>query len=385
LFGVKNSRKARLGGLGGLQDPAILRRKLNDEKALIQAVANDPQLKQATGDPWADVIQTLRIWDEIFLKYDLLERGSALQCDPFHIARTLLRMADEDAKPNAERLREFRESNRDSLLQELLSEAPIYDDLETIRLADALAMWAEMAGMHDPLLRRALAGKSPPERAAELIAGSKLKDVAVRKQLAEGGAKALAAAKDPLVELARLVDPAAREVRKTYEEQIEEPQRQAYAKLANARFKLYGTDIYPDATFTLRLALGEVKGYTEQGRAVPAFATIAGAFQRSAEHKNREPFNLPESWLTRKDQLDPATPLNFVLTADIIGGNSGSPVVNRQGEVVGLIFDGNLPSLVWDFVFSDEIGRAIAVDTRAIVHALRKVYGAGALADELGN
>ena len=384
LFGVKNSRKARIGGLQGLQDPDVMRRKLADEKALRQAVAKDPQLREATGDPWADVLAAIRVWDEIYLKVDLFERASSTMCDHFMIARHLVRMAAEDEKPNAERLREYRESNRESLLQELLSEAPVYDDLETLRLADGLSYWAETVGFHNELLRKVLGGKSPQERAAALIKGTKVADVAFRKKLVEGGQKAIEACDDPMIQLARLLDEPAREVRKTFEGKVEEPQRQAYAKIANVRFKLYGTNVYPDATFTLRLAFGTVKGYTEMGRPVPAFTTIGGAFDWAAEHKNQPPFNLPESWLKNKDKLDLKTPFNFVSTADIIGGNSGSPVINRQGEVVGLIFDGNLPSLVWDFVYSDEVGRATSVDARAMPEAMRKVYNAGFLADELG-
>jgi hypothetical protein len=384
LFGVQNSRKAVLGKLGGLQDPAVMKQKVADEAKFRAAVLKDPKLKKTVGAAWDDVAATLRVWNEIFVQYDLLERGSAFHSEKFGIARGLLRLAEETAKPNADRLREFRESNLESLKQQLFSEAPIYDDFETAKLADALAMFLELAGANDPLVKKVLAGKSPPERAAELIAGSKLADVAERKKLFEGGLKAIEASKDPMIEVARLVDPAARAVRKTFEQKIEEPQRQAYGKLANARFAIYGTNVYPDATFTLRLAFGQVKGYQEAGKELPAWTTIAGTFQHSANHKNKPPFNLPESWLKAKDRLAADTPMNFVFTADIIGGNSGSPLVNRAGEYVGIIFDGNIQSLVWDYVFDDKQGRATAVDSRAIIESLRKVYDAGALADALG-
>jgi hypothetical protein len=384
LFTVQNSRKARLGGLAGLQDPTLLRRKLAEEKALREAVAADPKLREACGDPWADVRATLRVWEGSYIPFDLLERGAAFNCELFHIARTLVRMADEDAKPNAERLREYRESNRESLLQQLFSMAPIYEDLETAKLADSLSMFAELQGFSDPLVRTVLSGKSPRERAAELVARTKLKDVEVRKQLAAGGREALAAAKDPMLALAQLVDTPARELRKTFEDKVEEPQRQAYARLAHARFALHGKNVYPDATFTLRLAFGVVKGYREDSRELPPWTTIGGAFAHAAAHGHKPPFALPESWNKHKDQLRLDTPLNFVLTADIIGGNSGSPVVNQQGEVVGVIFDGNIYSLVLDFIYTEELARAIAVDGRGIVEALRKVYGAHELANELG-
>ena len=187
-----------------------------------------------------------------------------------------------------------------------------------------------------------------------------------------------------MIQLARLVDGPARKVRRTLEEQVDEPLRQAYAKIAKARFAVEGTEAYPDATFTLRLAFGVVKGYNELGQPLPPWTTLGGAYEHSAEHHNREPFNLPNRWLEGKEKLNLATPFNFVSTADIIGGNSGSPVVNRKGQFVGIIFDGNLESLVWDFVYTEKVGRATAVHCGAIDETLRKLYGAAALADELG-
>jgi hypothetical protein len=216
-----------------------------------------------------------------------------------------------------------------------------------------------------------------------LISGTKLKSVADRKALAAGGVAAIDASTDPLIALARMVDPASRAVRKTYEEQVHEPLQQAYAKIAAVRFALSGTTTYPDATFTLRLALGEVRGYKEAGQSIPAWTTIAGLYRHSAEHENMPPFRLPERWSEAKDRLELSTPMNFVSTADIIGGNSGSPVVNRQGELVGLIFDGNIQSLVLDFIYTAKQARAVSVDSRGIVESLRKVYGADALANEI--
>lgn len=385
LFGIANSRKARLGGLAGLQDPAIFRAKQAAEEVLRNEVARRPELRRAIGDPWTDVAGIIRLWDDLLYDYDLLERAAAFNSDSFHIARTLVRLADETAKPNADRLREFAESNLESLRRELFSEAPIYPDLETLKLADSLSMYLEMKGPRDPLVQKVLAGRSPRQRADELIRNTRLREVAERKRLAEGGPAAIAASTDPMIQLARLVDPPARQVRRTYEEKIEEPLRQAYARIAQALFKLYGTDVYPDATFTLRLALGTIRGYAEDGRLVPPWTTYAGLFRRAAEHENRPPFNLPPRWLQRKDRLDLDTPLNFVSTADIIGGNSGSPVVNRNGELVGIIFDGNIQSLVLDFQYTDEQARAVSVHAKAIVEALRKVYDADQLANELGH
>ena len=384
LFGVQNSRKARIGMLAGLQDPAILSRKRAEEEKLRQAVRDKPSLLQGpAGDPWSDVAAALKIWDGIYYDWDLLEQYSAFHSQLFGIARTLLRLNEESAKPNAERLREFRESNLESLKFQLFSGAPIYNDLETTLLADSLTMFAEMKGFEDPLVQKVLAGRSPRERAAQLVEGTKLKDVAVRKKLAEAGPEAIRESDDPMVQLAVLVDPRARSLRKTYEDEVEEPMRQAYAKLSAVRFALYGTDVYPDATFTLRLAFGQVKGYTEQDKQIPPWTTFAGLYERAQAQGNVPPFELPQRWVERKDRLDLSTPLNFVSTADIIGGNSGSPVVSRQGEIVGIIFDGNIQSLVLDFIYTQEQARAVAVHSASILEALRNVYNAERIVKEL--
>ena len=301
----------------------------------------------------------------------------------FNVARTLVRHAEEKDRPNAERLREYQDANLESLKQLLFSPAPIYEDLETVKLGDSLGMFAELRGADELLVKQVLDGKAPPARASELIRGSKLKDVAEREKLFRAGKKGIEASGDPLVWLARLVDGAAREARQRYEEKVEEPQKQAYGKISNAIFALRGQDQYPDATFTLRLAFGTVKGYQENDARVEPFTTFGGAFSHAEEHGQREPFRLPKRWQDRKGKLDARVPFNFVCTADIIGGNSGSPVVNRKGQVVGLIFDGNIQSLVADFAYTEAQGRAVAVDSRGILAALRDVYGATALADEI--
>jgi len=384
LFSYQNSRKARLGGLAGLQDPTIMDQKRREETALRDAVAKDPKLNKEYGDAWDQVARTIAVLGGIYDEYQLREQGRAFNSELFAIARRLLRLGEETPKPNSERLREYAEAGLDSLKQQLFSEAPIYPDLEIVKLADSLGMLMEITGAEDPLVQKILAGKSPRERAAELVKGSKLADVALRKQLAEGGAAAVAKSRDPMIELARLVDGPSRKVRRTYEEQVDEPQRQAYGKIAQARFAIYGDSVYPDATFTLRLAYGKVAGYREAGATLPPWTTIGGAYQHSADHGGKDPFELPPSWIKHKGDLDLQTPFNFVSTADIIGGNSGSPVINRDGEVVGLIFDGNIQSLVLDFIYTQDQARATSVHSAAIVESLRKVYSAKELADELG-
>jgi hypothetical protein len=238
-------------------------------------------------------------------------------------------------------------------------------------------------GQENEFAQMVLAGKSPRDRAAELIRGTTLKDVAVRKRLADGGLKAIQASNDPMIQLARQIDPESRRIRQEFEQQVDEPQRQAYAKIANARFAVYGSSVYPDATFTLRLSFGEAKGYSEGGEKVPWATTLGGTYEHAAAHNNKEPFELPKVWTERKSQLKLSTPFNFVSTADIIGGNSGSPVINRQGELVGIIFDGNIESLVLDYIYTDKVSRAVAVHSSGILEALRKIYTADRLVAEL--
>ncbi|MFN4258385.1 MAG: S46 family peptidase [Gemmataceae bacterium] len=382
LFSVQNSRKARLGGQAGLMDPELMARKIAHEQKLRQAVASNPELKDALS-AWDRIAQAEHVYRDHIRDLTVLERGAGFNSTLFGIARHLVRAADERAKPNAERLPEYRDTSLPSLEQQLFSEEPLYDDFEIVKLADSLTWLAEQLGYEAELVRKVLAGKSPRARAAELIQGTKLKDVAERKRLYEGGRKALAASTDPMILLAQLVDPASRAVRKKVETEVDEVERQAYAQIAKAKYAVEGASTYPDATFTLRLAFGIVKGYEEDGKHVPFETTFAGLYERAKEHHDRPPFELPKLWLERKGQLDLQTPFNFVCTADIIGGNSGSPVINKDAEVVGLIFDGNIHSLVLDFMYTDTQARAVSVHSRGIIEALSKVYQADELVREI--
>ncbi len=332
--------------------------------------------------PWQRIEDAQKIIANNALKYNLLETGQAFNSRYFQIARTLLRSAAERDKPNGERLREFRESARESLEFSLFSEEPLYGDFEQLKLADSLTYLAEKIGFTNELVQNILDGRSPRERAAELVAGSNMKDVANRKQLYKAGPDAFAKSSDTIIQLAMLVDQPARELRKIIEAQ-DEIKQQAYAQIGKIKFAMEGTGSYPDATFTLRLAYGPVKGYEDGGKRIPFETTIAGLFERSAEHKNKPPFDIPPNWMERKNDLDLNTPFNFVSTCDIIGGNSGSPVINKNAEVVGLIFDGNIQSLVLDFAYSEQQARAVSVHSSALIEALRKVYDASPIADEL--
>ncbi len=381
LFFAKNSRKRSDGQLAGLLEPGLFAAKVKAETDFKGQLAGQPELADALA-AYDRIADATRILAGQAPRYELLEYGRAFNCESFYIARTLLRAAEERPKPNGERLREFSDSGKVSLELELFSEKPIYTDLETLTLADSLTFFVNQRGVNDPLVQSVLAGKSPRDRAAELINGTKVRDVASRKQLYDGGSNAVFAAKDPMIELARLVDPESRALRKVSETQNEAKQ-QAHAAIARARNTLLGLTDYPDATFTLRLAFGVVKGWEEDGKTVPAFTTVGGLYARAAEMKNQPPFDLPPAWVKRPPQLNPQTPFNFVGSCDIVGGNSGSPVVNRAGEFVGIIFDGNLQSLSWDYVFNDAQGRATSVDSAAILEALKNVYMASKLVNEL--
>jgi Peptidase S46 len=381
LFSARNGRKVRDGALAGLMDPKFMDRKKAAEQQFRAMIATNAALAQTAG-AWGRIAQAQKIIAGHVVAEDLLERGAGFNSVLFGYARELLRSAQERAKPEGERLEEYRESRRATFEFRLFAEAPVYPDLETLKLADSLTCLAEGLGPDSALVRKVLAGKSPRERAAELVRGTHLASAATRRELYQGGLPAIDQAKDPMIELARLVDPEARTVRKVVEAE-REAIRQAHAQIGHAQYALEGASNYPDATSTLRLAFGVVKGYEEDGRQVPFQTTFAGLYARATEQNFRPPFDLPQRWLARKEGLNLATPFDFVCTADIIGGNSGSPVVNRQGEFVGIIFDGNIQSLTEDFLYTDEQSRAVSVHSSAIIEALEKVYDAQPLADEL--
>lgn len=382
IFGLQNSQKAVTGYQSGLLDKAIMDTKAADETRLRAAFKADPKNSGAS-DPWEEIAQSIKTQQEIFGNLTYLERLRGFSGRLPQIARVLVRAAEEKPKPNPERLREFRDSALPSLEQQLFSAEPIYKNLDMVLLSDSLSDLQEALGKDSPDVQKILQGKAPADAAKDLIANSKLDDVAVRKQLYEGGQAAVEASTDPLIVAMRAIEPDARAARKEFEDKVDSVVRRDGAAIAKARFAQSGFTQPPDATFTLRLSYGEVKGYQENGKAIPFATNIGGAFEHAAEHNSQPPYSLPQSWMDSKAKLNLKTPLNFVSTADIIGGNSGSPTVNKKGEVVGIIFDGNIQSLPWNFAYSDVQGRAVSVDSRGIQEALRKIYGATALADEL--
>ncbi|OYP28522.1 S46 family peptidase [Rhodopirellula sp. MGV] len=376
LFGIQNGRKAYTGMLAGLQDPKTIATKEAREARLIEAIKADPELA-GTEAAFAEIAE---IQDE---KAKQLGRSVTFGSRLFDLALTLVLRAAEDQKSNEERLREFTESGRESLLQDLLSEAPIYQDLERVKLADEISRMVEFRGGDDELVALVLDGKSPRERAAELVDGTTLLDVAARKSYVDGDHAMIEQSDDPMIQLAAKLESEYRKLR-TVSEELDERERQAYAKLTQAISKVQGDSGYPDATFTLRLAYGQVKSYTQDGEEIQPSTDFAGAFKHESGHEGQTDFDLPQSWNDHKSDLDLSTQLNFVCTADIIGGNSGSPVVNRDGQLVGLIFDGNIQSLTSDYLYTDQQARAVSVSGVGILHALRKIYGADELADSIG-
>jgi hypothetical protein len=380
IFGLENSQKAIKGYDSGLLDKSFMAKKEASEKKIRAAVEADPKKKAEFGNPWAD----------IFLPLNYFERMGGFRGDLASMARTLVRAAAERQKPNSERLPQFRDNRLPSIEQSLFSNSPIYKDLDTVLLTDSLSELNEKMP-NDSLDKQVMNGRTPEQAAKDMISNTRLDDVNVRKQLYNGGEEAVNDTTDPLIAVMRLIDPEARKVRKQYEDQVDSVERAAGAKIAKILFAQEGYNMPPDATFTLRLSYGAVKGYVEDGRGdvakkgekVPYFTTIGGAYDWAAKHDSKPPYNLPLSWTGSKGKVNLGTALDFVSTPDIIGGNSGSPVVNKAGEVVGIIFDGNIQSLPWRFQYDDVVGRAVSVDSRGIIEALRTIYGAGPLADEL--
>ncbi len=383
LFSTQNSRKAFDGRLAGLLDPVLFGSKQQREADFRSALVTSSQTSTMSAQTALErIAAATKILAAQHARHSLLEEGQGFNCESFFIARALLRAAEEFPKPNGERLREFFESSKPSIELGLFSQKPIYTDLEILTLTDSLTYMAGQFGGDDATVKKVLAGKSPHERATELVMSTKVRDVEFRKKLYHGGAAAVAGANDAMIDLARLIDAESRALRKVADTENEAKQ-QAHATIARARNQLFGTTGYPDATGTLRLAFGLVKGYYDNTQRIPAMTTLGGVYEKTAEMKGKPPFDLPDSWQKAKSQLQLNTPFNFVSTCDIIGGNSGSPVINRNGQFVGIIFDGNLQSLPWDYAFSDLHGRAISVSSAAIVEALKKVYGAESVAKEL--
>ena len=383
LNSVQNSLKVYRGQLAGLKDPALLARKKSEEAALRKSVAANPERQKMYGDAWDAIAKAHQTYPTYIRERRIFDQASGFNSVLFNYARSLVRLAAENQKPNAERMPEFTDARRSSLENALYSPAPIHEDFEKLKLTDSLGFMVELLGADNPLVKQVLAGKTPEARANELIEGTKLGDPAYRKELAAGGMNAIEDSTDPMILVAREIDVKGRELRKRFESEVTGVERANYAKIARALFETEGTNLYPDATFTLRLSYGTVAGYMENGKKIPPFTTIGGLFARSEQFKRQFPYNLPQRWTDKKSALDLNTPFNFVSTNDIIGGNSGSPTINQNGELVGLIFDGNIQSLVGDFMYDPAVNRSISVDSRGMLEVLKKVFNANEVVAEL--
>jgi len=380
LLRVENSLKSYKGRREALVDKAFFQRKVSQEDQLRKRVAG----KKAYAGAYENAARAMVTMQAIRIPYWLLEgerdRPRAFPGDVFGIARKLVRYGAERQKPNEQRIRDYVTSALPALKQKVFTTAPFHDELEIALLAFGLTKLREDLGADDPLVRKVLGKETPEDVARRVVQGTRLKDLAVRQKLFDGGAEAIEASTDPAIQLARLVDPDARAVRARYENEVDGVLKKSQEMLARARFEAYGTMLYPDATGTLRLNHGVVKGWEEAGKQVKPFTTLGGAFERAT---GKPPFALPQSWLAAREKLDPATPFNVATNNDIVGGNSGSPLFNKEAEVVGLIFDGNIQSLGGDYEFVEPVNRAVSVTSTAILEALEKIYRADRVLAEL--
>jgi hypothetical protein len=379
LSGLENGIKVRRKLLDALLDENLMAKKQRDEAALRERVAATPSLA-TMGDPWGDIERANRVARGLTNELTFLEGGAGFNSRLFRYARTLVRAAAEREKPNGERLREFTDAALPRIEQQLKAPVPVYPELERLTLSFSLERMREWLGPDDATVRQLLRADSPDTLANKLIEGSTLADPAARLALWNGGAAAVATSTDPMIVLARQIDDRSRQIRKRYEDEVEAPVSVAETKIAKARFAIYGTQVYPDATFTLRLNFGTVQGWEEPGKIVPPYTTLATLFERAT---GEAPFAIPASWLAVKDQLDLSTRFNASGNNDIVGGNSGSPLLNAKGEVVGLMFDGNIHSISGSYWFDTEKNRSTAVHPAIMREALTKVYKADHLLKEL--
>jgi hypothetical protein len=376
---LENAVKAYQGTYQALLDKRVITKKQAEEEAFRQLVASKPEWQSEFGAAW-DTIAAAEAKAAPMTKKQIFRR---LDSQLASLALSIVQYVAEIKKPDGERLFGFHEAQLESLRYRLLSPAPIYPEMEQARLSGALAESARELGADDEFVKTVLAGRAPDALAAEVIKGTHLADPKVRKALLEGGEAAVAASNDPMIILARKIDPLSRTMTKWFEDNVQSVEQSAGEKLGKARFLAYGKSAYPDATFTLRLSYGTLKGYPMNGTKAPYKTTFYGLYDRAHSFDLAPPFNLPARYSEGIGKLDLATPLDFVSTCDVVGGNSGSPVINKNADLVGLIFDGNIESLAGDFVYDEETNRAVAVHSGAMIEALRKLYGAGKLADEL--
>ncbi len=377
LMGIENDYKAFVGRLSALDDARFMAERRAAEADLrSQAIA---RMGPGFGDPWADIAAAQARVPALFMPSHMVD-GGPWDSTLFDDARTLVRVGVERARAPAERLPEYAESELPALEQRVLDPTPIEPAMEQLQLEFWLSKSREYLTADDPNTKILLGNESPEGLSARLVSATKLADPAVRKALWDGGLPAVQASTDPLIRYVIRTDGAARSAREAYEDQIVGPTARAAEAIARARFALYGTSVYPDATFTLRLSYGRVAGWDWRGKTIAPFTTFAGLYARAT---GAAPFDLDPRWVAAKDKLNPDTVFDLVTTNDITGGNSGSPLLNAKGEVIGTVFDGNIQSLGGDYGYDPAVNRSVAVSAAAIAEALTKVYNDQALAKEL--
>jgi hypothetical protein len=372
LDGVENSLKVFIGRVKAFNDPAFMG-KLATAEADLRARSKG---NAAIGDPWADIAKATAAYRNLYLPYRFIQPNS----DLYFYAAALVRAAEERTKPNGDRLPGYTDSALPLLEKQVLDKQPIYPWLDQLQLEWSLSKAREYLGADDPDTKLLLGKESPEGLAQRLVTGTRLADPAYRKALWTGGKAAIEASKDPMIVFARHLDPRYRQLQDEVDAQYQGPVTAAQAKLADARFAAYGDTIYPDATFTLRISYGKVMGWTERGRPVPPVTLLGGTFDRAT---GADPFDLPKAFIAARTRIDPNTVYDFVTTNDIIGGNSGSPVIDRSGAVIGAAFDGNIHSLAGNYGYDGSVNRTVVVSTDAIQEALEKIYPAPALLAEL--
>ena len=379
IFFLQNSLKVYVGRQEALSDKAILAKKQAEEDDLRAKVNANPELQKEYGDAWDEIAKAVDLAKPEFKK-QLFRRGDS---QLFTLAMEIVQYVAEVKKPDGERLPQYHEAGLDSLRYQMLSPAPVYPSVEKMFMKNALNLAKEQLGADDAYLQAIVQGGDIDKSVDALVDGTKLADPAFRKSLLDGGEAAVAASNDPMIAAARRADPVWRANYVYMRDKVSSVFDAGGEKLGKARFAVYGKNAYPDATFTLRLSYGTVDGFPYNGTIAPPFTTFYGLYDRAASFSDKDPWNLTPKEEAARDKLDLAKPVDFVTTNDIIGGNSGSPVVDRDGELVGLIFDGNIESLAGDFVYDGTKNRAVAVHSAGMLEALRKIYGIGALADEL--
>jgi hypothetical protein len=380
VLGYENAIKVRRNQLKALQTDHMIERKRSQERSMRDAVAADAALESAYGEAWDLIDRSLQAHRNFYEEHLFIESSAGLMGQLFGYAKTIVRGTAEREKPNSERIRAYTDAALPALEQRLYAARPVNKEFETLQLTFSLEKMREWLGPDSQWVHTILGKESPDALAPSLVSATKLDDPEFRKMLWEGGVEAVKASDDPLIRLAALVEPGARAMRKRFEDEVEAPRIRGEAMIADARFKLYGTDTYPDATFTLRVTYGAVEGWQERGEMVDPFTRTSRLFERAT---GQRPFMVPNSWSAAREELDPDTPFNFVATTDITGGNSGSPIIAADGALAGLAFDGNIHSIAGDYWFDSSMNRTVGVNTAIILEALQTVYGADHLIEEL--